>query len=229
MGLFTILEVRVGQPVPFGPRGEPSAIVKRLVDGSVMATAVGLEGDAQGDRRRHGGPDKAVHAYPRGHYAIWRRELAAEAPLLQPGAFGENLVVDGIDEDGICLGDRVRVGGAVMEVSQGRQPCWKLNVRFSRPDMARRVQDSGRSGWYFRVLEPGLVTAGDRAVLEARPCGDWPLSRVTRLLYRDRLNRDDLQAFVALPGLPYGWRRLGEARLASGRAEDWSARLDTPA
>ena len=95
--------------------------------------------------------------------------------------------------------------------------------------MARLVQETGRSGWYFRVLEPGPVRAGDAAILDARPEPRWTLTRVADLLYRDRLNRTDLAAFAALPGLPPGWRRLAETRLASGRTEDWSARVDTPA
>lgn len=228
MCLFTISEVRVGHPVPFGPRGEPSAIDKRPVTDPVLATPLGMTGDAQGDPRRHGGLDKAVHAYPASHYPQWRQDLPGEADRFPTGAFGENLVVEGATEGSICLGDIIRAGGAVVEVSQARQPCWKLNVRFGRTDMARRVQTTGRTGWYFRVLTPGLVAAGDAAILEARPNPDWPLTRAAGLLYRDRLNRADLEAFVALPSLTEGWRRLAEVRLASNRTEDWSARLDTP-
>jgi MOSC domain-containing protein YiiM len=136
-------------------------------------------------------------------------------------------VVD-VTEAGICLANRFRLGGALLEVGQARQPCWRLNLRFGRVDMARLVQDTGRTGWYFRVVEPGAIGAGDVAVLDARPAPDWTLSRVTRLLYHDRTNRTDLAAFAALPSLPEGWRRLAERRLASGQTEDWSARIDTP-
>lgn len=225
---FSIAEIRVGRARPFGPKGVPSAIDKLAVTGPVMARAEGLEGDEQGDRRSHGGPDKAVHAYPAAHYARWRKELPDRAGRLRPGGFGENLVVDGATEADICLGDRFRVGAVLLEVSQGRQPCWKLNLRFDRPDMARRVQASGRTGWYFRVIEPGVLRAGDPVGLEARPNPDWPLVRVADLLYRDRLNLDALRAFAAIPSLTPGWRRLAEARLARGRTEDWSARIDTP-
>jgi MOSC domain-containing protein YiiM len=225
---FTVLEIRIGSPEPFGPKGEPSAIDKQPVAGPVPAEIGGIVGDAHGDPRRHGGPDKAIHAYPAAHYPLWRTELPQLAGRLCPGGFGENLVVAGVTEAGVCLGDRFRLGEALLEVSQGRQPCWKLNVRFGRPDIARLVQATGRSGWYFRVLEPGAIQAGD-AVLEARPNPDWTLARVSRLLYHDRLNRPDLAAFATLPGLTDSWRRLAEARLASGRTEDWSARVDTPA
>lgn len=225
---FSVLEVRVGRIKPLGPKGAPSAIDKRPLAGAVMASSDGLAGDEHGDPRHHGGPDKAIHAYPAGHYPLWRAELPDEADGFRPGAFGENLVVD-ITEAAICLGDRFRLGAALLEVSQGRQPCWKLNLRLGRADMARLVQETGRSGWYFRVLEPGAIRAGDTAALEARPNPDWTLARVTRLLYRDRRNRAELAAFAALPGLPESWRRLAENRLAQGAVEDWSSRIDTPA
>lgn len=229
MSRFRIRQLRIGRPVPFGPRGEPSAIDKRPVAGPLRATATGLAGDAQGDPQRHGGPDKAIHAYPAAHYRAWAADLPTAADRFLPGAFGENLVIAGATEADICLGDRWRAGGVLLEVSQGRQPCWKLNLRFGRPDMARRVQDSGRTGWYFRVLEEGDLEAGQGARLVARPHPDWPLSRVAELLYRAPLDRAALAAFAALPGLPASWRRLAENRLASGRVEDWRPRLETPA
>lgn len=225
---FSVLEVRVGRIGPLGPKGAPSAIDKRPLAGPVMARADGLAGDEHGDPRHHGGPDKAIHAYSASHYPLWWAELPDEADRFRPGAFGENLVVD-VAEAAICLGDRFRLGDALLEVSQGRQPCWKLNLRLGRADMARLVQETGRSGWYFRVLAPGAIRAGDTATLDARPNPDWTLSRVTRLLYHDRSNRADLAAFAALPGLPESWRRLAERRLASGAVEDWSSRIDTPA
>jgi MOSC domain-containing protein YiiM len=103
------------------------------------------------------------------------------ADLLRPGAFGENFVVDGVTERDLSLGDRFQIGSAVVELSQSRQPCWKLNLRFNQSDMARRVQSTGRTGWYFRVLEPGRIAAGAQALLVARPISDCPLTRVCRL------------------------------------------------
>ena len=118
-------------------------------------------------------------------------------------------------------------GGVLLEVSQGRQPCWKLNDRFGVPAMARRVQDSGRTGWYYRVLQPGSVQAGDALVLVARPLPQWPLARIIAVLYHQPFDAAVLQALAALPLTP-SWQRLVQGRLARGAAEDWQARLDGP-
>jgi MOSC domain-containing protein YiiM len=225
---FEVLELRVGRAAPLGSAGARSAIDKQPVNGSLAVGALGFDGDEQADTKHHGGLHKAVHAYAVSHLPAWAQDLPDRAARFRPGAFGENLVIDGAAEADICLGDRWRVGTALLEVSQGRQPCWKLNVRFDVPDMARRVQDSGRSGWYFRVAEPGIVAAGDHGTLIARPHPDWSLARVSHLLYHDRMNRAALSELVAIPGLPESWLRLVEARLASGRTEDWSRRLETP-
>lgn len=228
MTAFGVVEVRTGRVRPLGPKGVPSAIDKTEVPGPVRAGTLGLAGDEQGDRRHHGGADKAVHAYAVAHYPHWAAENPAASDRFRPGGFGENLVVEGTTEAGICLGDRWRVGEALLEVSQGRQPCWRLNLRFGLPDMARRVQATGRTGWYFRVLEPGGIAAGDVAHLTERPHPDWPLTRVSRVLYRDTLDRDALGRLAAIPGLPESWRRLALRRLESGRVEDWSPRVETP-
>lgn len=218
-------EIRIGRVAPLGP--VQSGIDKQPVAGPIMLTMNGFAGDEQGDRLRHGTPGKAVHHYPSEHYALWRAELGA-LPALRPGGFGENLVTQGMTEADVALGDRFRLGGALIEVSQGRQPCFRLNLRFALPDMARRVQATGRSGWYYRVIEQGLVAPGDRLERVARPLPDWPLIRLWRILYVDLLDREALAEMAALGPLPEGWRKYARARLDSGRVEDWSARLDGP-
>lgn len=145
---------------------------------------------------------------------------------MRVGAFGENLSTAGLDEATVAIGDVFRLGGALIEVSQGRQPCWKLNIRFGVADMARRVQQTGRTGWYYRVLEEGTVAAGDTLTLIERRAPDWPLARLWRILYVDVLNRDELRAMAAQPRLPVGWRAYAEKRLAAGQVEDWRPRLD---
>lgn len=158
-----VSEVRVGGVRPLGAQRVPSGIRKHPVPGLIAATDSGLDGDEQGDRQNHGGPDKAIHAYAAAHYSSWGAVLPDLAAQLKPGAFGENLVVNGAVEADICLGDRWRLGSTLLEVSQTRQPCWRLNLRFGRPDMARLVQSTGRTGWYFRVLGPGHVAPGQTA------------------------------------------------------------------
>jgi MOSC domain-containing protein YiiM len=217
--------VQTGTIRPLGPKGVPSAIVKTPVSGPAAVGPLGLAGDAQGDPVRHGGVDKAVHVYPRAHYADWARDLPARAARFIPGAFGENIVLDGLSEADVCIGDRFDLGTAEVELSQARQPCWKLNLRFEVPDMAHRVQMSGHTGWYLRVLAPGAVAAGDRLTLTARPNPGWDLARVQRLLYRDAPEREALAEFAGLPGLPASWRALALRRLENGIVEDWTSRL----
>ncbi|RPE79889.1 MOSC domain-containing protein [Vulcaniibacterium tengchongense] len=219
--------VLTGRARPYTRPGSASAIDKRPVEGPVRVGALGLAGDEQGDRRVHGGPDKAVHHYPFEHYRAWREELGDLEPLRAPGGFGENLSGRGWTEDAVCLGDRYRIGGVLLEVSQGRQPCWKLNDRFGVADMARRVQASGRTGWYYRVLEPGLLQAGAAIELMERPHPQWPLRRLGALLFERRLDPGELRQALELPLVP-SWRRLFEARLQRGEIEDWSRRIDGP-
>lgn len=213
----------VGQVAPLGETS--SGIAKAPVVGPLQLTPLGFEGDAQADTRVHGGPDKAVHHYPFDHYAPWREEVGERPALAAPGGFGENLSTVGLDETTVAIGDVFRLGAAVIEVSQGRQPCWKLNLRFDVPDMAQRVQTSGRTGWYYRVLEPGLVAPGDAFLLVDRRSPDWTIHRLWRTLYVDTLNREELAAMAALDHLPEGWRKYARRRLESRRVEDWSARL----
>lgn len=226
--LGCVRTVLTGRALPYTRPGSWSAIAKQPVEGPVQVHREGLAGDEQGDRRVHGGPDKAVHLYATEHYPLWRGELGARPVLGAPGAFGENLSTQGVTEADVCLGDRLRIGGALLEVSQSRQPCWKLNDRFGVPDMALRVQQTLRTGWYCRVLEPGSLQAGDAITLIARPHPDWPLLRLIELLYHRPLDRELLTQVRDLPLVP-SWRRMIETRLACGEVESWAARIEGPA
>jgi MOSC domain-containing protein YiiM len=228
IGLGPIDALLVGRAIPYAREGTFSAIAKEVVRGPVRIGVRGIEGDEQGDPRVHGGPDKAVHHYPFDHYADWRRELGGHALLERPGGFGENVSTRGITEAGLCLGDKLRAGSVIFEVSQPRQPCWKLADRFGLPQMPRYVQERLRTGWYYRVLEPGSVAAGDRIVLLERPLPDWPISKLVELLYKRGLDRDLLREAVTLP-LPPSWVKTFEGRLFRGELEDWSSRLNGPA
>jgi len=221
--------VLAGKVQPFGPKGLPSGIAKILLDGPVRITKLGFDIDEQGDPKHHGGPEKALHHYPRDHYPAWRETLAAQGGatevLDRPGAFGENLSTQGLTEANICIGDRFRIGTALVEVSQARQPCWKLNHRFGYAAMSRSVQESGRTGWYYRVIEDGEVAAGDRMLLVARPHPQWSLQRLLHVLYVDRLNYAALAEMAELPPLAESWRKLARQRVASHVVEDMERRL----
>lgn len=222
-----VLALLVGAAVPYTRVGSRSTIAKRQVEGPLAIGPTGLHGDEQGDPRVHGGPDKAVHHYAWDHYTAWRNELPARAVLDAPGAFGENISTLGWTEQTICIGDVVQVGTALLEVSQGRQPCWKLNDRFDLADMARRLQASGRTGWYYRVLEPGQARSGDTMHVLARPHPDWPLGRLLEMLYHRTLDRELLEQAATLP-LPESWTRLIHNRLRTASVEAWDKRLIGP-
>jgi len=206
-----------------GP-GVASGIIKPS-EKEALVGPEGLVGDLQGDRRFHGGPEKAIHHYPAEHYAAWRQELPALATQLEPGSFGENISTVGLLEHDICIGDQYQMGEAVVEVSQGRQPCARLNWRFGLNGLARRVQESGRCGWYYRVLEPGSVSVGDPITRIARPHGDWPLTRLLEILYRRRASDAELRELLELPPLAESWKTLFRRRLETGNVEDMKGRL----
>ncbi|WP_367717571.1 MOSC domain-containing protein [Nitratireductor sp. GISD-1A_MAKvit] len=227
VGKTTPLEaVLIGEVSLLGERKAPSGIDKKPVDQPLWLGENGFRGDHQADRRNHGGPEKAVHHYPRDHYETWAQEIGDHALLARPGAFGENISTHGLDEGNVAIGDVFRIGQAVVEVSQGRQPCWKLSSRFGVPDMAYRVQKTGRTGWYYRVLQPGTVSPEDTLQRIARPLPDWPLRRLWQILYVNTLDRAELEAMAALEKLPEGWRRHAQRRLSSGKVEDWNRRLE---
>ncbi|MGD9862534.1 MAG: MOSC domain-containing protein [Pseudodonghicola sp.] len=215
-----------GRIAPLPGTDARSGIVKTPVDRPLPLGPEGFAGDEQADRRVHGGIEKAVHHYPHEHYADWRAELGELPVLNAPGGFGENISTAGLTEDTVAVGDVFRLGTALIQVSQGRQPCWKLNHRVGVPDMARRVQQTGRTGWYYRVLEPGTVATGDRLELIDRRAPDWTLHRLWYALYVDRMNLSELEGIAALDVLAEGWRKYAVRRLESRRVEDWSARLD---
>lgn len=225
----TITHVLTGTVQPFGDQGQRSAINKQVVDGMLWLDMEGFMGDEQADRRHHGGPEKAVHHYAFEHYPVWQKELPQSNRWQHPGAFGENIVTSpGMTEGTVCIGDIYKIGEAVVQVSQGRQPCWKLNLRFNEPQMARHVQTSGRTGWYYRVLEPGEVIAGNTIELLTRPHEQWTLNRLLRALYVDTLNFDELKLISELPELTDSWRQLAAKRCEQGIVEDWTRRVENP-
>jgi MOSC domain-containing protein YiiM len=158
-----------------------SGIYKSAVFGRVRLSLENLAGDGQADLTVHGGPDKAVCVYAVGHYPLWREELGVHE--CGPGWFGENFSVDSQNETDVAVGDTYRVGTAVVQVSQPRAPCSKLGRRWNRLDMPKLVVESGRTGWYLRVIETGEVERGDTLTLIERPFPKWTIEAVNDVAY----------------------------------------------
>lgn len=211
--LGRIVSVRVGQIAPLGPEKTPSGYVKAPARDPVQANWLGLEGDAQADLTAHGGPEKAVYAYAGEHYPRWSAEWPALAHRFGAGGFGENLTTEGIDEASLCLGDVLRHGDALLQLCQPRQPCFKLGLAMGEPRMVRALVQSGRSGWYMRVLQRGRLAAGDAIVLEERPNPRWPLARFLRLIAAKSADPSELAELAVLPGLASAWRTRAAGRL----------------
>jgi len=229
----TVAAVRTGRvrTHQWAGRAVPSAAVKDEVAEPVWLDTLGLAGDEQADRRNHGGPDKALLVYAGHHYPRWRLDEGLDLPF---GAFFENITLAGVagrpgpDETTVVLGETWRLGGAVVQVSQPRSPCYKLASRWGVADLVVRVQRTGWSGWYVRVLAPGLVTKGDAVELLERPVGAPTMAEIARIVNVDKHDLDGARRLVDTPGLPERWHRKLLARLA-GATEDDSTRLLGPA
>ncbi|OZI65595.1 MOSC domain-containing protein [Bordetella genomosp. 1] len=225
MSGHTIRTVLAGPVAPLGDSGKTSAIAKHALAAPVAVGPLGLAGDEQADPRFHGGPEKAVHHYAYEHYPFWQQALGAREVLTRPGAFGENISTVGLTEREVCIGDIYRCGTLVLQVSQARQPCWKLDVRFAHKGMAAEVQRSGLTGWYYRVLEPGTLHAGAQLERIARPRPGWTLARIQDLLNRRVVDGAALAELADMPELSPNWRALFAKRREAGVAEDWNRRL----
>jgi len=207
----TLLSVQTGRVAPLGPEEVASGIVKNSRAGAVAVGPLGLEGDEQADLEVHGGPEKAVYAYAAAHFPDW----AARFPHLAfaGGAMGENLTIASLEEKDICVGDVHRIGTALLQVCQPRQPCFKFNLLHDELVSSAMVR-SFQSGWYYRVLAPGALSAGDAVILQARPNPDFPFSRLVEIVYRKRGERADLIRMTEMEGLATQWRE--RARLMLG-------------
>lgn len=183
-----------------------SGIYKSPVGGKIFLSIVNLAGDGQADLTVHGGPDKAVCVYSTDHYPFWRQELLVEES--GPGWFGENFSIEGQTEADVAIGDTCRIGTAVVQVSQPRAPCWKLGRRWARLDMPKLVLQSGRTGWYLRVLETGHVESGDVLTLVERLHPHLTIAAVNAVAY-SRAGTANLEAARELAhcsALSEAWR-----------------------
>jgi MOSC domain-containing protein YiiM len=212
-----IESVFVGRPQSFPSEGDStpwtSAIVKQRVDGPVYVRTTNIDGDQQADLVHHGGLDKAICAYALQNYACWIPEF----PSIdwQAGCFGENLTLSGVNESDVCIGDILKVGSCVLQVSQPRQPCWKLSRHWKLPKLAVRVQQTRRTGWYFRVLNEGLLESGQVMKVIDRTCPRWTIAAANDVMFAKPRNSENDQKLAACPLLSSSWRETLRTRARS--------------
>ncbi len=209
-----IISVNVSRPSLVVWNGETvsTGIYKVPVAGRIMLRTLNLDGDRQADLTVHGGRDKAVYAYPAGHYPWWRTELPEMT--LPYGMFGENFTTEGLNESTVNIGDEFRVAAAKVMVVQPRMPCYKLGVRFGRADIIKRFHQSRRTGFYLRVIEEGEVGAGDTLELVKRGEGEVTIADINRLYFWDKDDLTTLRRAVQLEFLPRYLKNQFRERLA---------------
>jgi MOSC domain-containing protein YiiM len=202
-----LLSIHVGKVTPLGSEAVPSAFVKHAIIGPVTVTTLGLGGDEQADLRVHGGHDKAVYGYGSSHYAAWRQEYPQHSNLLVPGGLGENLAIENMTEADLCVGDVHSIGTTRLQVCQPRQPCFKFALRFNDEAMPRAMIRNGRSGWYYRVLTPGVISQGDQVVLLERPNPSFPFTRLVEFTIPGKATTADWERMRDIPGLAQNWQQ----------------------
>lgn len=195
------------------PNGQLSGIFKRRISGRVRVEVSGIVDDEHGDTRVHGGPEKAVHQYPAEHYAQIAQMFAGIEPTLIPGSLGENISAFHLSECNVHIGDILQVGGAVLQVSQPRTPCWKINHRTGVERMSVYVAQARITGWYYRVLSPGYIEVGDKIALLERKTDRFSIDQFWQVQIAQRPSIDDLNELMTVSGLSPDWKRRLEAKV----------------
>ena len=190
---------------PLPPDNRATGIFKSVLHSAVLVGRNGLAGDVQADRRVHGGPEKAVHQYPVRNYALLTEAFPEVGSLLVPGALGENLSVAGWDEANVCIGDIFRLGEAIIQVSQPRTPCWKIDSRFGVEGMTRYIDRSGLAGWYFRVIEEGITGPEGEFSLIERGVHEVTVERLLATWREHRPAAEILETIASIPALSANW------------------------
>jgi len=208
-----LVSINVGRPRQIERRGKTvrTSIFKDPLAGPVRVQKLNLAGDEQSDLSVHGGVDKAVYAYPSEHYAYWREQLPEMK--LPWGSFGENLTTEGLNDKTLQIGDRLSIGSAEFVVTQPRLPCFKLGVRFGRPDMVKRFQKSGRTGFYLAVLQEGVISAGDSIQVVSVGQPSVSVAEIARLYTADEAEQELLRQVSELAALSEDWREYFRNRL----------------
>jgi MOSC domain-containing protein YiiM len=218
--IMKLLSVNVGLPREVSWQGKlvNTGIFKEPVNERVLVRTLNLEGDRQADLTVHGGVSKAVYAYPSEHYAYWRTELpGVDLPW---GMFGENFTTEGLLEESVYIGDRFGIGEAEVMVTEPRMPCYKLGLKFRRPDIIKRFLASRRTGFYFAVVREGMVGAGDSFQLIARSQKEISVADVTRLYAFDRTDTESLKRALTVEALPESWKGYFRHQLENNRTPD---------
>ncbi len=208
-----VISVNVGQPrkVLVNDEVVETGIYKSPVKGRIAVRRLNIDGDRQADLTVHGGVDKAVYAYPVEHYEYWQEQFPEMD--LPWGMFGENLSLSGLFEDTVHIGDQFQVGTAKLMVTQPRLPCFKLGIKFERDDIIKRFLMSGRTGFYFAVLEEGEVAAGDPISLLHSDEHEVTIADIVRLYREDKYNVELMRCVMAVDALPEEWREYFQERL----------------
>lgn len=199
--------------------------IEKSITKKVNVTALGFAGDEQAERF-HGGLDRAVLQFDSNHYVQLQHIFPESAPLFVDGGYGENLVVAGMNEHNVCIGDKITIGSVVLEVTQPRQPCFKLNHRFNEPTIARYSQHNSKTGWFYRVLQTGDIHQGDSIQVIERPYPQWTIANVQHYLYIETDNVTATTALATLPGLGEEVKKVFQRRLIANEIEDWNSRLE---
>ena len=197
----TLDQLFIGTLQPLPPEGQMTGMYKHAVNGPQTLGHAGLSGDEQADHQHHGGPYKALHHFPAEHYADFAGRWPERAAILLPGAMGENLSTHGLTEDVACIGDIYAIGSCRIQISQPRTPCWKINHRLDTPSASAYVVESGRTGWYYQVLETGAFAAGEDLTLIERPSPWLTLSHYWKTTNAHRPDIALLRRIAAAPGL----------------------------
>lgn len=202
----------------------PSAIAKVQVDGELTLTEKGLVGDQQAEKKIHGGPDRALCHYPREHYGYWVSEYPDQAGLFVAPAFGENLSTEGLTEKNVFIGDIFRWGDALIQVTQPRSPCFKLNFHFGITDIATQMQNAGITGWLYRVIVAGKVSADAPLTLVSR-LSDVSVHDACAIAWHMPFDDDQYHRLLSAAGLSISWTRTMQKRRLSHKIEDNARRL----
>lgn len=201
-----IVSLRAGKIVTIEGENKvfETAYFKKSTDLKLWLGKTGLDGDFQADKKYHGGSEKALLAYAASSYKMWKDKYGFN---FENGSFGENITVDGLDEDSVCLGDIYKIGDVLIEVSQPRQPCWKINAALNDKEMLKNTLNEGRTGWYYRVLNEGYLQSDMTIELHKRINPDWSIKKANDVMKNKKSNPELVEQILKIAELSYEWKR----------------------